>query len=367
MVTIARRTALGAAAALALTPRSAASALEGPRRNPHESIAARRRFFGPANVDARGHLRRDRVVLSWFGVSNFAMAIGGRVVLLDAWVPRGTYSGYVPADVDDLIALRPSHVFIGHGHFDHAADAPAIAAATGALVVGTAEHCAQVHAQSGGVARTAPVLPVAAPEGATSSLNFGPVRVDVVKHVHSAPEAPASGADPLLPAPDLMACLEHPPTVTDVLDTVLHQGDQEGGALAYRFRIGDFSLVWHDSSGPLHSKAPNARRALRRWRRPDVHLGSIQGFGQYTNGLRDPMWYVETLRPRLFVPGHHDNWLPPASSPASTYESRLREALAALPSGAPKLRMLRDPDDYVNPERLTFDLGRADRRPRGPR
>lgn len=107
MVTLARRTALAAAAALALTPRSAASALDGPRRHPLDTIAARRRFFGPANVDARGHLRRDRVVLSWFGVSNFAMAIGGRVVLLDAWVPRGTYSSYVPADVDDLVALRP--------------------------------------------------------------------------------------------------------------------------------------------------------------------------------------------------------------------------------------------------------------------
>lgn len=366
MPTTTRRTVLIAAtattAATAIAPTWSAAAYAGndrqQQRLPRRTIATRRRFFGAANVNEEGRLRRDRVVLSWFGVSNFALAIGGRVVLLDAWVPRGTYSGYVPVEVDDLVALKPSHVFIGHGHFDHAADAPTIADATNAVVVGTAEHCEQVQNQGGDSIRTAPVIFAGAPEGATGALDLGPIAVDVLKHVHSAAELPAGESAPLLPVPDLMPCLEHPPTVADGVDTLSHQGDEEGGALAYRFRYRDFTLVWHDSAGPLRTRAPNAHRELRRWRRPDVQVGSIQGFGQYTNGLRDPMWYVEALRPRVFVPGHHDNWLPPASSTASSYEGRLREALAALPGEPPRLRMLRDPDDYVNPGRLTFPAGR---------
>lgn len=359
-----RRTVLAAATAgtaVASARPASARAADVPRGRalPRRTVAARRRFFGSANVDDAGRPRPDRVVLSWFGVCNFAMAIGGRVVLLDAWIPRGTYSGYVPVDVDDLVALRPSHVFLGHGHFDHAADAPTVAGETGAVVVGTSEHCDQARNQSDVPIRTRPVMAAGAPVGATGGLAAGPISVDVVKHVHSAAEPPTGESAPLLPAPDLMPCLEHPPTVADGLDTLSHQGDQEGGTLAYRFSYRGFSLVWHDSAGPLRTQAPEAYRELRRWRHSDVQVGSIQGFGQYSNGLRDPMWYVEALRPRVFVPGHHDNWQPPASAPASSYEGRLREALAALPGDRPRLRMLRDPDDYVNPRRLTFTTARA--------
>ena len=44
--------------------------------------------------------------------------------------------------VDELAALSPEAIFIGHAHFDHAADATPIALASGATLVGTAEQCA---------------------------------------------------------------------------------------------------------------------------------------------------------------------------------------------------------------------------------
>lgn len=341
----------------AMTSRTLEASARG-RALPAETIAARRRFFGADVVDATGRPRRDRVVLAWCGVANFAMAIAGRVLLLDAWVARGTTSGYVPISVDDLVALAPSHVLIGHGHFDHAADVPTVAAATGAVVVGTAEHCAQAEAQAGRRLATRALLPAGAAEGATGRMRLGRVRVDTVKHVHSTPGLPTGESLPLVPLPDPLVCLEHPPDLAGGIDTLSHQADEEGGALAYRFRVGDFSLVWHDSAGPVRTEAPTAYEVLRDWRGVDVHVGAIQGFGQYTNGLRDPMWYVEALAPRLFVPGHHDNWMPPASAPSSGYEGRLREALAGVPGAQPRLRMLRDPDDYVAPRRLTFRVRR---------
>lgn len=322
---------------------------------PPASVRTRRRFFGEANVDGLGRVRPDRVVLSWFGVTGFALAFGGQVFLLDAWVPRGEYSGYVPTSPDELATLRPSHVFLGHGHFDHAADAAYIAVQSGALVLGTPEHCAQVTEQSEGRARVQAIGPPAAEPGPLAELWPAPqVQVSVVKHVHSAAKAPDGSDAPLVTTPDLTPCLEHPPTVQDGLHELSHLPDQEGGSLAYRFRQDGFTLVWHDTSGPLATDAPAAFEALQGMRSPDVQLGSIQGFGQYTNGMRDPMQYVEALRPRVFVPGHHDNWAPPASAPGSSYEGPLREELARFGPDAPTLVMLRDPDDYVRPGRLTF-------------
>ena len=60
-------------------------------------VKARQRFFGAANVDARtGAVRPDRVIFSWYGVTNFALAIRGHVVLLDAWVAARRALGLHP-------------------------------------------------------------------------------------------------------------------------------------------------------------------------------------------------------------------------------------------------------------------------------
>lgn len=340
----------GAAATLLAVPSADAAG-----RLPKATVAARRKFFGAANVDPRtGAVRRDRVVLSWFGCASFAMAIDGRVVLLDAWVPRGTHSGRVPTDPAEVAALRPTHVLIGHGHFDHAADAGPIAAATGAVVVGTTSHCAQAASLAPGRIRTRRLRALRAP-GDRAGFALGPrVRLTAVRHVHSAIKPP-DGGQPMLPLPDLLPLLTHPPTLGDALDTLSHQLDQEGGSVLYRFQVGGFSLVWHDTAGPLREEAPQVLRMLRRMPRPDVHIGTIQGFNQYTNGLRDPLDYAAAVRGRVFVPTHHDNWLPPISVRATAYEGALREGIARIPARQrPRVRYLVDPDDYVAPGRLTF-------------
>lgn len=321
-------------------------------------VSVRSRFFGRDNVDQlTGRVRPDRVILSWFGVTGFAMALGGRVVLLDAWVPRGQYSGYVPTSPAELAALRPSHVVLGHAHWDHAADAAEIALASGAIVVGTPEHCAQISAQAGRPIRTLPLGAAGAPVGTSSRWALGRARVITVRHPHSAPKAPTGDEAPILPGLDLAPCLEHPPTLADSLHELSHLADQEGGVLLHRFDLGGFRLVWHDSSGPLREDAPDLLDRFAGWRRTDVQLGSIQGFGQYTNGLRDPMDYVRALRPRVFVPTHHDNWAPGITASASTYRSALETSLGRLPAARrPELRLLEDPRDYVRPSLLTFRI-----------
>lgn len=327
-------------------------------------ITARTRFFGARNVDqGTGAVRRDRVILSWFGVANFAMAIRGHVVLLNAWVPRGAFSGYVPTTPEELATLRPTLILIGHAHFDHAADATPLAVATGAPLGGTAEHCADLRARDRSPAmppRCIELTPRGAAIGtrADRALLRG-VEVTVVKHLHSGATRPDSREPyhaPVLPVPGTTP-LEHPPTVQDVASLVGHLPDAEGGDLLYRFRVGDLSLVWHDTSGPAADHAPGLFHFLRQLRPVDVHLGAIQSFNQFYNGMRDPRHYIEAIKPRLFVPTHHDDWMPGITMSAEGYRAPFYEELAKLnPDQRPEVRFIRDPADYVRPEALTFPV-----------
>jgi L-ascorbate metabolism protein UlaG (beta-lactamase superfamily) len=333
---------------LMTAPSAAASAL----------VDARNRFFGAANVDqSTGAVRPDRVVASWVGVSTFALAIGGHVVLLDAWIPD-IHPRSVPATPADLAALRPSRIFIGHGHFDHALDAVPIARATGAEVVGTAEHCTDLRAQWPDLLCTA-VSPAGSALGATSTYDGLPgVAVDVVRNLHSGITRPDGSHKPFLPLPPSLKVLSALRDPRGALEAVKHFGDPEGGALTYRFTLDDFALVWHDSSGPLVDSpgGDEVIAALRGWAGADVQLGAIQGYNEFTNGFRDPVTYIEAVQPATFVPNHHDDWLPVIAVPAARMEAPFRRSLATS-SHQPELRYLLDPRDYVRPDVLTWHVG----------
>jgi L-ascorbate metabolism protein UlaG (beta-lactamase superfamily) len=325
-------------------------------------VDARTKFFGRANVDQRtGAVRRGRAILSWFGVSSFAMAIDGRVVLLDAWVPRGRTSGYVPTTPAEVAQLRPRAIFVGHGHFDHAADVTPIALATGARIVGTGEQCADLRARiPGRRARCLAAIPTGAPPGTLRRARvLEGIDVASLEHVHSE-QTPSDGENEAVPLVPSDNAERFPPRPEDEAALQRHLGDPMGGAVLYRFRVRGFSLVWHDSTGPLVDRAPGVLRVLRRLGPVNVQVGAIQGFNQFTNGMRDPRTYMEALRPRTFVPNHHDDWFPPTlSMPAARYEPYLRRQLARIPAARrPRLRWIEDRKDYLAPQRLTFRIAR---------
>ncbi|MFI5779456.1 MBL fold metallo-hydrolase [Nocardia sp. NPDC051570] len=328
-----------------------------------QTIAARQRFFGGDIVDAgTGAVRSDRIVVSWFGCASFAVAIGGTVILLDAWVPRGLTSGYVPTTPAEVAALRPAAIFIGHGHFDHAADAAPIARATGAVVYGTAEHCSAIRGRMGDAElRCVPVGSAASAPGARYDYQVGDgLAVTVVRHLHSAPTARdtgATGSPGLRPTPCPCDIAAHPPGFADAAHLFGHLADPEGGTLLYQFRTATYTLTWHDSSGPLLDRAPHVLDVLRGLPASDLQLGAIQGFNQIVNGLRDPRTYIEALRPKVFAPSHHDNWFPPLTSRGAAYRQPLQAELARIPQELrPELRMLTDREDYLAPARLTFTV-----------
>ena len=323
-----------------------------------EMIEARQKFFGKQYVDENtGKISPDQVIFSWVGVSNFAVAINGRVILLDAWIPGGEESNYIPATPDELAALQPEAIFIGHAHFDHVNHAAEIIEKSGATLIGTSGHCEQVkkEAEKEEAINCIEAIQKDASPGSVQKLKFlEGVKITAISHVHSAIKLPDINDDlsPLFPKKDRASDAPK----GDMKKLLASIGEDEGGAIMYQFQVGDFTFTWNDSAGPIKEEAPDLTGILASLSETDVQLGAIMGFNQYTNGLRDPRMYIEALKPKVFVPTHHDNWSPPITTTAGNYRDALEKELDNLSGSIPELIFLADPDDYVKPERLTFNI-----------
>ncbi len=305
---------------------------------PAATVEAREAFFGERNVDRRGRLPRDRVIVSWFGVSSLAVSFAGRVVLLDTFVnnappatcgrdgsppARPSASGYTPTSYAQLIALRPRAIFIGHGHFDHACMTGTIAARTGARVVALPQDCARARADAAaaglsGAVRCVSARPARDRPGASRTIRpLGRrVAVTAIRNLHSG-----------------LASREAP--------------DEEGAAsLMFRFDVGRFSMVWNDTAGAARERGPKLLARLRRAAPADVQFGATLGLGVGEQGMRDAADYAEALRVRRFYPLHQDLLRDPATSRGFVAQARAEFERRGLGSA---FRSLRDPDDYLRP------------------
>lgn len=334
-----------------------------------ETQALRETILGPDPTDPA------QVKIWWYGVSSFIAAIGGHLFLFDAWEIVGAHENYVPIGREELAALMPEAILIGHGHFDHAADAGYIAGRSGAALVAGDTVCATARERAArdGNAANFPCLIL----GDVDTPGPGTVRsvrlwadlppIQVLHHSHSAadPADLASGGVPLIFVPELVSFLTHlntdPQEIAWTLESLTDDGgfgEPTGGTWAYHLRIGDFGLLWHDSVGRIDDGEPHAqaiRAALGNF--PgcvDVQLGAIVGFGMVTSALRDARLYVEHAHPRISLPSHHDAWAPVLGGGAASYETQWREALGSLPQ-PPELDYLRDPDDYLVPRSYRVD------------
>jgi Metallo-beta-lactamase superfamily len=329
-------------------PLPAASELEVPPA----ARQARERLLGP-HADSRRH-----ATLHWVGVSSFVVTFRGHLFLFDAWEITGIHRDYVPIGREELAALRPEAILLGHGHFDHAADAGYVAGRSGAVVLASEEQCDTVKADAARdllADRFTCLITGTQDEPAPGTMT--PVRlfedvkpVTILKNVHSAARPPGGGnePDPFLPVFDPMPYVENfngsPQELALFLGTL---EDPEGGTRMYHLRAGRFSLLLGDSAGPLFEH-PEVAQALDRL--PgcvDVMANAILGFDQPVSGLQDPVAYVANAHPRVFVPTHADAWAPALSAGQAAYRDQLAKELAALPEPPRRVDHLLDPDDYV--------------------
>jgi hypothetical protein len=257
------------------------------------TIAARQKFFGPENVDAKtGRVNENKVILSWLTNATFAAAIGGHVALLDSYVTRlELTAGRTPFVIQDLLDLQPEAIFLGHGHFDHADNAAYISAQTGAPIYASPETCDNMAIDaannfSRGYTKVATVNCVSLTDRGSipgsqivSVKQFEPdVTIKVFKHLHSTntgvtdpdavPIAATSGGvcQPTASKGNTFPCnLQDPrdpllfPAGTLLEPGTLNIATSRQGAggpisLFYVFTLnGDrrFRLVWHNSTGDI--------------------------------------------------------------------------------------------------------------------
>ena len=312
----------------------------------------RARLLGPRAGDPR------YVTLDWIGVSSFIVTVRGHLFLFDAWEIVGANKDYVPIGREEFAALEPEAILIGHGHFDHAADAGYVAGRTGAAVLASNEQCDTIKedaARDGNAGKFTCVLTGDQDSPAEGTLT--PVRLfedvaplTILKHVHSTTRPPGGGnePDPFLPVFDPSPYLQNPNTSPEELARFLETlGDVEGGTRMYHLRVGDFALLLGDSAGPIFQH-PKVRASLDRFPGcTDVMANAILGFDQPVSGLQDPVDYVENAHPRVFIPTHGDAWAPALSAGQAAYREQLRLEVAELPNPPDRIDHLLDPQDYL--------------------
>ncbi len=350
------------------TPTGARIALQDwtpmPRRAVSEQTRlAREQILGPDALD------ESTVKVWWFGVSSFVISGGGHLWLMDAWEPLGLQANYVPVGREEIAAIQPEAIFIGHGHFDHAADAGYIAGRSGAVVVGSEEICTVVQSDAADegledafdclITGTATQPAPGGMQAVQVWQDMAPV--SILQHIHSAasPQTYQPGDSPFIHVPNLLPYLGYlngdPEEWLRFLRTL---SLEQGGTWAYHFRLGEFTLLWHDSTGPIVESDPDGAAvqvALDSF--PgcvDVQLGAIVGFDQPVSGLRDPRLYVEHAHPRVFLPNHHDAWAPVVGGGAAAYQSEWQREMQSL-EHPPLVDYLTDPVDYMRPRSYRID------------
>lgn len=363
-----------ALAAATLAPLAARADRDGEgARLPADTIAARTRFFGYDAVDQKnGRVDKDKVVVSWFSVASFAMAARGHVVLLDSYIYRlADNPGYVPAVLQDLVDLKPEAIFIGHGHGDHSDNAAYIAAKTGASIFGAAEHCA---AFAGDLQRmiTAGTLPagssisctpltttgsVPGTEVRTINALYPDVCITSFKHLHSgaAPVDPNYPVNLINPVRDPRVADLFPTQPPPSVNTRTQAGAGGSVSMLYQFTVGEFSLLWHDTAGPIKAFQPHLVQMLADLPKVDVELGSVVSLGETATGVYDIGVYIQQVKPKLFYANHTDNF----NIGASLYYQRalLRQFdIFNIPATErPVIPGFHDPYDYLRPGLATFE------------
>ncbi len=281
-------------------------------------------------------------------------------MLLDAYVardggvliqgqPLGIWPSikYIGTTPEELAALKPELVLLGHTHFDHAGDLPTVIRANpGIVVAGAAEHCTDIKNEVPDVPfECVSMFPAGAPNGTLTPLFGDPIRgvqFTAVKQPHSsAPANPATDPPFGWNLPNCSADTDYPVEPNEPLAWGAPNVGPPSGSIAvmWQIRVGRFAIAWQDTAGYIDQNVINAFRSLPQ---TDVRLASVVVSGRNALALNNGV-----LRPKLFLPVHHD---------ACGYliKKDLETFVAGLPESVrPMMRFMADPSDYLKP--IVFD------------
>lgn len=213
--------------------------------------------------------------LTWYGHGCWLIETSGSKILLDPFLADSPTAPIKPDQVDVQFIL------VSHGHFDHVADAAAIARRTGATVVSNFEICQWLSGQ--GAKNTEPMN-----LGGTISLPFGRVKLTIAHHSSVLPDGAAGGN----PSGFLLQLAEG--NVYFACDTGLFYDMKLIGAAGIKLAV--------------------------------LPIGD-----RFTMGPDDALEAVKLIAPQRVVPSHYDTW-PPIAQDAHAWAQRVKRETSAQPT-----------------------------------
>ena len=241
------------------------------------------------------------MTLRWFGTTNFELAYGDQVFLLDTFYDRGPRARPIGFTVDQV--KRANAILIGHAHWDHISDVAAVARQTGAKVYG-----APLSAET--------AIKLGVPDAQTQALKSG----EIVKFKGFTVEAilaQHSTLDPeILKA--FSAAIEKATSPTAEEKTAEEQLRARGtsdprlikeGTFAYLFTFDSgFRFLYRNSAGPI----TDAEKATLQRIGGNTDVAIVPYMGQYVarRQLEASLPIARLYNARLYLPAHHDELLP---------------------------------------------------------
>ena len=319
--------ATAAVLALSWAGVSAQRATTGLAREPACQTLTPTSAGGPAPRDA------STLVVRWLGASNHEFAYRNQVVLMNAYYDRPSRTKPIGVTRDDI--KHVDAIFVGHGHADHMADVPDLAARTGARVFGgppTIEHARKL-----GVA-DAQMVTVRGGE----IHKFPGFTVEAILARHADPAGVARGREAMVPG---LRALQDPPlsAAEQMHDAdVARRGTNDPrvlteGTIAYLFTFdGGYRLMFLDSAGPVTDAE---RQVMNRIGTTDLAFVAYQGFYTAERQSAATLPLIELFHPAIYLPTHHDEiagvWLDMAVYPLFM---RIRDELPETRSISPLYR-----------------------------
>lgn len=247
---------------------------------------------------------RGPITLTYLGVAGWQLDGGGHTLLFDPYFSRPALDGPIASDPAAVAARSPARadlVLVGHTHVDHALDAPAVAARTGADLLGSVSTA--MLARASGLADDR-IITVKGGE----DFAFDGFSVRVLPSLHS-----ALGGKHVFGR-----AFAAPPTLPIAFDDFV-----EGGTFAYLVRIAGHQLVVLDTANFIERELAGLR--------PDIAIvgtGLRQEVHDYTcrllHALGDPPHVIAS---------HFDDWRgPPVDAPP---DDDLRAFVAEVERCAP--------------------------------
>ncbi len=228
---------------------------------------------------------RSPVALTYLGVAGWQIEAGGNVLLADPYLSRPSdRTALLVPDADAIAAHTPARadlVFVGHSHYDHLLDAPAVALRTGAQLLGSVSTTRVGHAS--GIADDH-LITVKGGE----DFEMDGYSIRAIPSLHAALDDKHTFGGVIEPDPRLPMTAEH---------------YQEGGTLAYLVRIAGREILVLDTANFIERELTGLR--------PDIAIiapGLRQQVHDYTcrllHALGDPAIVIAT---------HFDDWIKPAA------------------------------------------------------